>query len=104
MLGFHFQLDDNRCIQYSDLCTDSYPWIPGTNIAYDTVCFHQKKLFKNGTISNCNSLNDVMCLNDVCLENTRCNDKIECLHGEDEYRCVPQGKSEMSYRSDTIMP
>ena len=67
MLGFHFQLDDNRCAAFAELCTESYPWIPGADVAYDTVCFHQEKRFKNGTLSNCNSLNDVMCLNDVCL-------------------------------------
>jgi hypothetical protein len=73
MLGFHFRLNDTFCVQYNLLCTTSYPWTSGTNVAYDTICFHQKKLFKNGTVSSCNSLNDVMCLDDVCLKNARCN-------------------------------
>jgi hypothetical protein len=98
MLGFHFQLDDSRCVVYKNLCTASNPWTQGIDVAYDTVCFHQKKRFKNDTISNCNSLNDVMCLDDVCLPNARCNGIIECLHGEDEYRCVPEDKSFLSYR------
>ena len=98
MLGFHFQFNDSHCVGYNKLCTASYPWIQGIDVAYDTVCFHQKKRFKNETISNCNSLNDVTCLDDVCLKNARCNGKIECLHGEDEYRCVPQDKSHLSYR------
>ncbi len=97
MLGFHFQLDGNYCIEYSHLCT--VMWTSGTNIAYDTVCFHQKKKFKNGTDSTCNSLSDVMCLNDICIKNARCNGKIECLYGEDEYRCLPQGTSSLPYRS-----
>ena len=44
-----------------------------------------------------------MCLDDVCLKNARCNDKIECLHGEDEYRCSPQGKIETAYRGKKKM-
>jgi hypothetical protein len=98
MLGFHFQLDDNRCADYTSLCTVHYPWTPGKSVAYDTVCFYQEKEYKNGTVSNCNSVNDVMCLNDVCVKDARCNDTVECLLGEDEYRCVPPGISHVGYR------
>ncbi len=98
MLGFHFQFDDGRCGAYRELCTVSHQWIPGASVAYDAVCFHQQRQFKNGTNSDCNSPNDVMCLNDVCLKNARCNGKIQCLQGEDEYRCIPQSKSQLDYR------
>jgi hypothetical protein len=98
MLGFHFQFNDSRCVGYNKLCTVLYPWTQGADAAYDSICFYQKKRFQNDTVSNCNSLNDVMCLNNVCLTNARCNGKIECLYGEDEYRCVPQDKSFLSYR------
>jgi hypothetical protein len=101
MLGFHFQLDDSDCIQYMDLCTNHSRCTLGVNnVAYATVCFHQEKQFKNGTDSNCNSVKDVMCLNDTCIKGARCNDKNECLYGEDEYRCIPQGKSPLDYRSE----
>ncbi len=98
MLGFQFQFDDNHCAAYVNLCTSHYPWILGKNVAYDTVCFHQRKQFTNGTNSICNSLKDVMCLNNTCIKNARCNGTVECLHGEDEYRCLPQGTSQLGYR------
>ncbi|CAF1535795.1 unnamed protein product, partial [Rotaria sordida] len=49
MLGFNFQLDDNRCVPYADMCTDPNEWISKINVAYDSVCFYRKKKFKNGT-------------------------------------------------------
>jgi hypothetical protein len=98
MLGFHFQLDIILCVPYPFLCTTYSPWALGANLDYDSICFYQKKQFKNGTISDCNSIKDVMCLNDICIKNARCNGKIECLHGEDEYRCITYGTSELDYR------
>jgi hypothetical protein len=98
MLGFHFQFNGSNCGAYMQLCTRDNPWTSGINVAYDTVCFHQKKQFKNGTVSDCNGPKDVMCLNDICLKNARCDGKMECLHGEDEYRCIPQNQSEYAYR------
>ena len=98
MLAFHFQFNDSICVPYHLLCEDGYPWIPGANAAYDTICFHQKFQFQNNTTSNCNSLSDVMCLNDVCIKNARCNGRMECPHGEDEYRCVPSNQSPLKYR------
>ena len=99
MLGFHVQFNDSVCIPYARVCSNRYPWKPGANLAYDTVCFHQKFKFKNNLNSSFNSLKDVMCLNNSCIKNARCNGKIECSHGEDEYRCVPQKQSPMKYRS-----
>jgi hypothetical protein len=98
MLGFHFQFNDSLCVPYSALCNNLYPWKPDANVAYDTVCFHQKFKFQNSTNRDCNSLNSVMCLNNVCIRNARCNGKIECPHGEDEYRCLPQNQSPQKYR------
>ena len=102
MLGFHFQLNATHCVTYSNLCTDNYPWIPGANIAYDTVCFYQRKGFKNDTDDDCKDQNDVICLNDVCLKNARCNGQTECSHGEDEYRCLLQNQSPLDYRGIVI--
>ena len=98
MLGFHFQFNDSYCGVYSDLCTESERWIPGNNTAYDAVCFHQKKRFQNGTDSKCRSASDVMCLNDVCMRDARCDGPIECSNGEDEYRCQSQNAFLLSYR------
>jgi hypothetical protein len=44
-----------------------------------------------------------MCLDDVCLKNARCTGHTQCLHGEDEYRCSPQGKIETAYRGKKKM-
>jgi len=99
MLGFHYQLDEHICVSYRKLCIE-YPWIEGENRDYDSICFHQRKTYRNGTMSDCTGNNDVMCLNDICKKDARCNGKIECLHGEDEYRCIPMGKSEYVYRHE----
>ena len=99
MLGFHYQFNDSLCVPYSNLCNDLYPWMPGVNKAYDTVCFHRRKVLKNGTVSQCDGLHDVMCLNDVCVKNARCNGRIDCLHGEDEFRCISPTQSFLKYRN-----
>jgi hypothetical protein len=98
MLGFHFQFNASVCVSYTALCDFIYPWTPSANAGYDTVCFHQKFKFLNGTNGDCKSLSDVMCLNDVCIKNARCNGQMECPHGEDEYRCVPSTQSILKYR------
>ncbi len=97
MLGFHYQNNENFCVTYPKLCYD-YRWIPGHDLVYDTICFYQRKHFRNGTLSECNTINDVMCLDDVCIKDARCNGKIECTHGEDEYRCLPPNKIQVDYR------
>ena len=98
MLGFHVQFNDSHCVPHIRVCNTNYPWKPGANLAYDTVCFHLKTMFNNGTNSNCNNPKDVMCLNDVCIKNARCNGKKECSQGEDEYRCAKQNQTPMQYR------
>jgi hypothetical protein len=65
-----------------------------------TVCVSiGKDDLKNGTVSDCNRLNDVMCLNGVCTRNARCNGKLECLNGEDDYRCIPKDQSQRDERN-----
>ncbi|CAF1418976.1 unnamed protein product [Adineta steineri] len=98
MLGFHLQFNDSLCMGYPTLCSDLHPWKPGVNVAYDTVCFHQRFKFKNNTNNNCKNWKDVLCLNDVCIQNARCNGILECPYGEDEYRCVPENQSPLRYR------
>ena len=101
MLGFHVQYNDSICVPYARLCSDNYhySWTLGANLDYDTVCFHLMFKFKNITNNTCNTMKDVICLNNSCIKNARCNGQIECSHGEDEYRCVPQKQSAMRYRS-----
>lgn len=99
MLGFHVQFNSSICVPYARTCFDRYPWKPGENLAYDTTCFYQIFNFTNNTNSSCSSRKDVMCLNNSCIKDARCNGKIECSYGEDEYRCVPQNQSPVKYRS-----
>ncbi|CAF4638143.1 unnamed protein product [Rotaria socialis] len=102
MLGFNFVFDNmfnNVCGEYTVLCTERYPWVPGNStISYDSVCFYQRQHFKNGSLSQCDSLRDVMCLNDVCIKRARCNGILECENGEDEYRCIQSKLTQVSYR------
>ena len=100
MLGFHFQYDDDDCLEYFRLCTPEHFWTGGINTAYDSVCFYVRNRLKNGTVTNCNYQNDVLCLNDVCMRNARCNGRMECPHGEDEYRCISRDASLYDYRMD----
>ncbi|CAF1602990.1 unnamed protein product, partial [Adineta ricciae] len=97
MLGYRFQLENKDCVEYRDLCIKPYEWIPGKDISYDSICFYRRQSFQNGTMSNCKAENDVMCLNDTCIKNARCDGKIYCLFGEDEYRCV-HSVSRLLYR------
>ncbi|CAF3583830.1 unnamed protein product [Adineta steineri] len=99
MLGYHVQYNHTLCIPYARTCSQRYPWTPGSNLAYDSVCFYRRLMYKNGTNSSCNTGKDVLCLNDTCIKNARCNGIIECAHGEDEYRCVPENQSPVKYRS-----
>lgn len=103
LLGFNFVFNgsyNNECGEYAYLCMARYPWAPkNVSVAYDTVCFYRKSYYNNGTLSPCSNLNDVMCLNDVCITNARCNGILECDNGEDEYRCVPSFSLQVGYRN-----
>lgn len=99
MLGFNFEFNDTECGEYFRLCTHWYPWELGKNLAYDTVCFYRKQqMNEDSSDDTCHGSNDVTCLNNVCLRGAKCNGKVECPHGEDEYRCIAPGKSQLSYR------
>jgi hypothetical protein len=98
MLGFHFQYNASLCVLYARLCDTLSSLQLRDNVAYETMCFHRRKVFKNGTVVDCNGLIDVMCLNGDCIKNARCNDITECPNGEDEYRCVSQKQIPLKYR------
>ncbi|CAF1042105.1 unnamed protein product, partial [Didymodactylos carnosus] len=84
MLGYHFHCSNSAsCIEYLQLCKFLCP------DEHAPICFHKERKYKNGTISECNNDNDVMCLNDKCLKNARCNKVLDYPDGEDEYWCNP---------------
>jgi hypothetical protein len=79
VLGWNFGCTgtENTCAPYLFFCTDLFTC---PNDDKRKACF-----YKND--SNCNGLNDVMCLDGVCQRNARCNHKWDCFNGEDEYWC-----------------
>ena len=113
MLGFNFQYNHSRCISYPHLCVKSNAWTTDNDEMYRSVCFNWRRSSENSTDAKCNGDLDVICLNETCIENARCNGQMECPHGEDEYRCPPPNKNQVRYRTnkestnhllDTILP
>ncbi|CAF1394347.1 unnamed protein product [Adineta ricciae] len=106
MLGFYLQLNNGFCATYRHLCTDTLKWIPTDDVDYNAACFYQKFRFENISTNVCNGTKDVMCLNGTCIKDARCNDRRECSHGEDEYRCLSLNQESTKYRElkDEILP
>ena len=100
MLGFHLQHSDGSCVPYIHLCSADYEHLRDAGNTYDSICFHARNRFQNGTRTTCYYQKDVMCFNDVCIRNARCNGLVECPHGEDEYRCISENTSQIDYRAD----
>ena len=76
-LGFAFrcQSTPNVCIEDQKLCTSRCP-----NRKDDTsLCGDRDK--------DCSDPLDALCANGTCVKNARCNGKIECKYGEDEFWC-----------------
>ena len=77
MLGLSYGCTRDSCIRYpyacdkkADICMD------------ENLC-----AYKIGQSSWCSKSKDVVCLDKTCKKNARCNDIIECTHGEDELWC-----------------
>lgn len=69
---------DGQCMGPDLACTDFMPdW------KVNPFCFYRSKN------ASCLNVDDVDCLDGSCRKNARCNDRRECTHGEDEYRCPP---------------
>ncbi|CAF1438144.1 unnamed protein product [Rotaria sordida] len=68
---------DNFCYSFDLLCS-KLGACPEAD--HNIACFHRRGF-------NCDGKSDVMCLNGTCLRNARCNQKHDCLNGEDEYWC-----------------
>ncbi|CAF1136975.1 unnamed protein product [Adineta steineri] len=78
MLGFNVRGNDGTCYAYKHICS-----LISNDPNWRTWCF-----YRNNNSSSCSNKNDVICLDGSCRPNARCNKKLECTHGEDEYRCI----------------
>ncbi|CAF0990486.1 unnamed protein product, partial [Didymodactylos carnosus] len=89
MIGFGFRCDDSALCLYSpQVCSSLYHMSRCPNGADIPICFHNQLWMTNNVVGAvCSKPTDVMCLNDECIENARCNGIVQCENGEDEYRC-----------------
>ncbi|CAF1414436.1 unnamed protein product [Adineta steineri] len=76
MLGFSLRCNDKRCLDYYSLCQQE-----SGECRSEVLCHYKSKN------QSCSGENDVKCLDGSCIENARCNQKLECPYGEDEYWC-----------------
>ena len=79
MLGDNFRcLSSNRCIQYRHFCLSGRCTIESDEQFW---CNRQSDAL------DCKDPMDTVCFNGTCVKGGRCNRKIDCLFGEDEYMC-----------------
>lgn len=81
-LGFAFQCRSkpNVCIESENLCVNN---IRCSNMTDDRlICGNRPK--------DCLGAKDFVCINGSCVKNARCDEKIDCNYGEDEYWCYAQ--------------
>ena len=71
----------NICIDEQNLCTRAGRC---PNQADDA-------LYCNDRSENCSDSKDFICMNGSCMKGVRCNGKIDCGYGEDEYWCSSYG-------------
>ncbi|CAF1621075.1 unnamed protein product, partial [Adineta ricciae] len=94
MLGYAFQcLSTKTCIVFYDVCNSRCP-----NIIDD-----ERMCAGLGDSDGCKNGNDFRCWNGTCIKKGWCNQKSDCIHGEDEYYCrIPNLESktiQSNYRS-----
>lgn len=81
-LGYAFQcrstsnmkIDDDRLCANTSRCQNQNDDFP--------LCGDRHK--------NCSHIGDFLCMNGSCIKDARCNRKMECKYGEDEYGCNPR--------------
>jgi hypothetical protein len=88
-LGFSFKCDNSDlCIRQINRCRTIQRCRNGED---NYLCLHQI----NNESVRCDgkptgqAINDVWCLDGTCLPNSKCNNKIDCQYGEDEFFCSP---------------
>ncbi|CAF1312799.1 unnamed protein product [Rotaria sordida] len=119
MLGFNYycqasflkNTSQSHCLSTDRLCKIHCP-----DNEDDFMCFYERyvtnetklRCDNETTIDYTEHLNDFYCLNGTCIPNGKCNQRIECEYGEDEYFCITGPMSnfpQMSrYRMYTDIP
>ena len=80
MLGYHFLCPStNTCLPFWLHCRPGYR-CPAT-IDDEGWCARENESLE------CRHVVDFVCFNGTCIEDGRCNEKLECPLGEDEYMC-----------------
>ncbi|CAF1402463.1 unnamed protein product, partial [Adineta ricciae] len=94
MLGYDFLcLSTKTCIGFYEICVVRCP-----NIIDD-----ERMCDSHRDSDGCENDKDFRCWNGTCIKDGRCNQKSECVYGEDEYHCeipnVERKTIESNYRS-----
>ena len=76
-LSLQCRSTSNVCIDEEDLCTNTGRC---PNQADDV-------LYCSDRWENCSDSKDFVCMNGTCMKGARCNGRINCAYGEDEYWC-----------------
>ncbi|CAF3210562.1 unnamed protein product, partial [Rotaria sp. Silwood2] len=95
MLEYNFKCPSNNiCIRYLWHCLPGYRCPNQTDD--EQWCFHRS------SSSSCNTLLDFVCFDGKCIKWGKCNRKLDCSFGEDEYMCDYRSSSTsiIAYRQD----
>lgn len=92
MLGYLFLLSNGNCVITLNACQLHKYYELGSNVELDSVCFYrrQPRTTSKDEIYRCTtavSVQDVVCFNDTCIKDARCDGITQCAMGEDEYWC-----------------
>lgn len=91
MWGYHVRCGD-EAVSYRSACEE-----------YTEKCGY---IYCPNRFPNCSENRDAVCNDDSrCLSDGRCNDKPDCLYGEDEYSCLPtyNSREQSAYRFDKYL-
>ena len=87
VLGYHFKCpSSDQCIPYLQHCS----MFRCSNVTDDRVWCERRDHHHS---LECDGLYSVVCFNGTCAKNGRCNNIIDCFHGEDELMCEQQNSS-----------
>jgi hypothetical protein len=79
MLGNHFRCSStNQCVPHFSHCKTKQ---------CENSSDDERWCSRSNSPSNCNEINDFVCFDGKCVQDGRCDKKIQCPAGEDEFMC-----------------